>query len=227
MCWVFRWDLEPNLLRLQAELRSGAYRPLPYRQFRSRDPKPRVITVAAYRDRVVHHALCKSLDAALERLLVLDTYACRKGKGTRPALRRAERFTRRFRYSLSLDMCRYFDSIDHQVLLQSLSRLTRDRAYLATLERIVRHAIPGQRPGRGLPIGNLTSQHFANLYLSPVDHLVRDRLAVPGYVRYMADLLLFADDSSSLRRAQAQIVECLDRDLHLELKTEATRLAPV
>ena len=223
----FQWDLEPELLALQAELRSGLYRPRPYRQFRICDPKPRTITVADFRDRVVHHALCAPLEIALERTLIHDTYACRKGKGTRAALLRAARFTRRYRYALSLDVERYFDSIDHECLIRALQRTTRDRPYLETLERIIRHPIPGQWLGRGLPIGNLTSQHFANLYLSPLDHRVRDRLAIGGYLRYMDDMLLFSDDPEALRGAARCIGEFLSTHWRLRLKASATRLVPV
>ena len=221
----FRWRLESELLALEQELREGAYRPQPYTQFHIRDPKPRIITVARYRDRVVHHAICAPLERALEALFIFDTYACRTGKGTLAALERACSFSRKHTYFLKLDIRHYFHSIAHDILLAQLRRLKPDRRYMDLLETVIRHPIPGQKAGRGLPIGNLTSQHFANLYLSSLDHCIKEELCIPGYVRYMDDLLLFGG-GDELHRARNAIERFLREQLCLELKPRATVLAP-
>ena len=108
-----------------------------------------------------------------------------------------------------------------------LARLFKDPPLLALLNRIIEHAPPAAEPGKGLPIGNLTSQHFANLYLGELDHYLKDRLGIKGFLRYMDDLLLFADDKPSLHRWLADIRRFLQATLRLELKEQATLLAPV
>ena len=112
----FVFSLEPNLLRLQEELCSGSYRMRPYRTFVIREPKRRQICAAHFRDRVVHHAICGVLDPIFESSLIGDTFACRRGKGTHSAVRRMQQFSRRFRYVLTCDVRRYFESVDHEVL---------------------------------------------------------------------------------------------------------------
>ena len=223
----FVFDLEPNLLQLQEELRSGSYRMRPYRAFVIREPKRRRICAAHFRDRVVHHAVCGVLDPIFEACLIGDTYACRRGKGTHAAVRRLQRFARRFPYVLMGDVRRYFESVDHEVLKALCRRKLKDKALLSLLDRIIDHPLPGGRPGKGVPIGNLTSQYFANLYLGELDHLVKDRLRLPGYLRYMDDFAVFADGKPRLHRVLAAIREFLPATLRLELREERTFLAPV
>jgi RNA-directed DNA polymerase len=161
----FLFDLEPGLLRLQAALANGTYRPGRYTVFEIRDPKRRRICAAPFRDRVVHHAVYNILEPYLDKRLIFDTYACRTGKGGHAAIHRAQRFARRHRYFLKCDIKRYFESIDHNILKVLLRRIIKDRRLLAILGTIIDHQPPYTELGRGLPIGNLTSQHFANLYL--------------------------------------------------------------
>ena len=151
----FVFDLEPNLLQLQEELRSGSYRMRPYRAFVIREPKRRRICAAHFRDRVVHHAVCAVLDPIFEACLIGDTYACRRGKGTHAAVRRLQRFARRFPYVLMGDVRRYFESVDHEVLKALCRRKLKDKALLSLLDRIIDHPLPGGRSGKGVPIGNL------------------------------------------------------------------------
>ena len=223
----FIFHLEPNLLKLQEELRSGSYRMRPYRAFVIREPKRRRICAAHFRDRVVHHALCATLDPIFEASLIGDTYACRRGKGTHAAVRRLRQFVRRSRYVLMCDVRRYFETVDHEVLKALCRRKLKDKALLSLLDRIIDHPLPCGEPGKGLPIGNLTSQHFANLYLGGLDHFVKDRLRLPGYLRYMDDFAVFADGKPRLHRALAAIREFLRVTLSLELREERTLVAPV
>jgi hypothetical protein len=162
-----------------------------------------------------------------ERGLIFDTYACRVGKGTHAALQRARHFTRRFRYFLKCDIQKYFDSIDHSVLRKIILGKIKDRQLLALLEKIIAHELPGSASGRGLPIGNLTSQHFANLYLSGLDHHLKETLRVPGYVRYMDDFICFSDEKGSLQAILREIRLYLKEQLGLVLKEKVVKIAPV
>jgi len=215
-----------ELARLRTELLDGTYRPGPYEQFGVRDPKPRTISCAPFRDRVVHHAVCDVIAPLFERRFLADSFACREDKGTHRAAARAREFARRFAFVCKLDVRAFFDSVDHEVLLSLLLPLFREARLRSLLERLVRHPFPGQAPGRGLPIGNLTSQWFANLYLDGLDHFVKETLRLPGYVRYMDDLALFADTKAALWAAHDGVAEWLTRERRLQLKTEATRLCP-
>ncbi len=210
----FHFDLERQLWRLHEELEAGTYRPGPYRTFTIHEPKPRLISAAPYRDRVVHHALCNVLEPIWERRFVFDTYACRAGKGTHAAVRRAQDYARRFPYVLKADVRKFFPSIDHEVLKGLLARKVKDPHVLGLAGQIIDHAnsqepslawFPGDdlftpfERRRGLPIGNQTSQFFGNVYLDPLDHFFRDRMGVGGYVRYCDDLLVFGRSSRELR----------------------------
>lgn len=219
---AFRVDLEPELLRLEAELQIGTYRPGAYTSFALRDPKPRIIHVAPFRDRVLHHAICRVLGPILDASLIHDTYACRTGKGSHAAVKRAQFFARRASHVLKCDVRRFFDSVDHQVLETQLAGRIRDARLLQLLSRIIASA----GTDRGLPLGNLTSQYFANSYLSPLDHRVKEVLRIKGYTRYMDDFLLFGE-RNALREALKDIRVFLRDVLRLELKDQVTRLQPV
>jgi len=223
----FLFHPETEALKLQRELLDGSYRPGLYRTFSVSDPKFRTISAADFRDRVVHHALCAVLEPLFERAAIADSYACRPGKGSHAAVKRAQFFTRRSRFFLKLDIRRFFETADHEVLKTSLRRLVKDEKLLALADRIINHGAPGSPPGKGLPIGNLTSQHFANHYLGPLDRFIKEKLRVRGYVRYMDDMLLFADSKNVLREAGRGAGRFLERELKLEIKAGATVLAPV
>ena len=223
----FEFHLENELLALQNDLASGVYQPGTFFTFEVRDPKRRAICAAPFRDRVVHHALCAVLEPHFERRSIADSYACRRGKGTHAAIRRARHFACRHGYFLKCDIRKFFASVDHAVLRTLLGRLFKEKALLDLLDRIIAHAPPDAAPGKGLPIGNLTSQHFANLYLGELDHHIKERLRVKGYLRYMDDFLLFADDKPTLHSLLADIRRFLAERLCLTLKEEATLLAPV
>lgn len=223
----FEFHLEPELLRLQEELQTHRYQPGAFFTFEIRDPKRRQICAAPYRDRVVHHAVCQILEPFFERRLIFDTYACRPGKGTHKAIQRAQEFARRYPYFLKCDVRKYFQSIDHGVLKTLLARLFKDPPLQELLSRIIDHGPPDAAPGKGLPIGNLTSQHFANLYLGELDHYLKERLGVKGYLRYMDDQLLFAEYKPALYEGLAASRDFLRDRLRLELKDQATRIAPV
>lgn len=219
----FLADLEPNVLRLQRELEEGHWQPSPAYTFEIHDPKTRTITAAPFADRVVHHALIDVLEPHLERRMLHESFACRTGKGTHRALIHARQLVRRHAWFLKLDVRKCFESLDHVVVLESFDRVVKDRRALDLLGRIVRS---GGRDGIGLPIGNLTSQWSCNLVLDGLDHHVKEVLRIPGYVRYMDDFALFADDKERLAVAHGEVRAFLEERLRLRLKQEATVFAP-
>ncbi len=223
----FMYRLEPELFQLQRELESGAYRPGPYHTFTIREPKERKIAAATFRDRVVHHAVCAVLEPVFERRFIYDSYACRKDKGSHRAIQRAWAFTRQDGWFLKCDVEKYFDSVDHEILKLRVHRLFKDKRFLDLLERIIDHNAPHNAPGKGLPIGNLTSQYFANLYLDGFDHFIKEQLRVERYVRYMDDFLCFADSKEELQCVLSEVREFMDERLCLRLKTRKCYIAPV
>ena len=223
----FLFQLEPQVLQLESELRAGDYRPRPYRTFEIRAPKPRTISAAAFRDRVVHHALCAELEPALERGAVESSFACRRGKGVLAAIAHAQRFVRRSSYALKLDVRHFFETLSHDVLKRLLARRVREERVRWLCRVFIDAGAPGSAPRRGLPIGNLTSQHFANFYLGPLDRLITRGLRGAGYCRYMDDVLVFGDSKTSLWDWHRQIDELVRVRLDLELKDEITRVLPV
>ncbi len=218
---------EEELAALRADLLSGAWRPGPYGQFRLTDPKPRTISCAPVRDRVAHHALCGVIAPLLEMGFSEDCYACRVGKGTHRAAARARELVRRNAWACKLDIRHYFDSVPHDRLLELLLPIFREKEVCRMIEVIVRQPVPGLPEGRGLPIGNLTSQWFANFYLSGLDHYAKETLKAPGYIRYMDDIVLFADGKTEIWRLHDGVCEWVERERGLEIKGERTVTAPV
>ena len=225
---AYERNLEVNLEALRQELIAGEYRPGGFRQFKVWDPKPRIISCAPVRDRIVHHALCAVITPLLERRFIDGSYACRKGKGSHLACLKARELARRHDYFLKLDVRHYFDSIPHDRLLDILLSMFRESEVKKLIERIVREPLPNLPQGVGLPIGNLTSQWFANAYLDTLDHrIVRDWHVGGRYLRYMDDLLILADTKEECWRLAVEIEEWLKCERALELKSEATIVAPV
>ena len=194
-CSRFNLNLENELLGLQRELLEKTYRHGGYRDFFIYDPKRRLISAAPYRDRVVHHALCNIIEPLFERSFIADTYACRKGKGSHAAVDRYSGYARRYRYVPKCDIQKYFQSIDHEILLARISRKIRCPDTLGLIRETIGSrrdfAFPFHFAGddlftplsreKGIPIGNLTSQFFANVFLDGSDHFVRRGTAVTLY----------------------------------------------
>ncbi len=224
---AFSLTLEANLSELRGELLAGTYRSGAYVQFRVRDPKPRTISCAPVCDRVLHHALCGVITPLLEHGFTEDSYACREGKGTHRACARARELVRSYPWFCKIDVRHYFDSIGHDRLLAVVLPKFRECQVRNLIERIVRQPVPGQIEGRGLPIGNLTSQWFANAYLDGFDHHAKETMRLPGYLRYMDDMVLFAESKAACWLALEDAERWLRDERGLELKAEATRLAPV
>jgi len=212
----FRCSLDDNLVRMRTELLTGDIHTGPYRFFTVRDPKERTICAAPFRDRVLHHAVMNICEPELERYAVDDSYACRPGKGLHRALKRAQHYSRKSSWYLKLDIRKYFDSIHHDTLLQLLSRRIYDKRLMELFTRMTRSY--ETLPGRGIPIGNLLSQHFANFYLGILDHWLLEERKAEGYIRYMDDFIIFAQDRETLKSELAAIEAFLAERLRLTLK---------
>jgi hypothetical protein len=212
----FHRNVEGNLRSIGDALLSGSYAPGPYRFFTIIDPKERRISAAPFRDRVAQHAVMNILDTLFERAQIHHSYACRRNKGTTRAVLAAFHHSKSQTWFLKLDVRKYFDSIDHIILKRQLRRLIADQRVLAALFAIVDSYETS--PGRGLPIGNLTSQYFANHYLSGYDHFALEKLRMGRYVRYMDDMALWACGKESLVEAERALRTFADTQLGLELK---------
>ncbi len=222
----FNFNLEKELLQLKRELESKTYVPATYRYFTIFDPKERTISVAPFRDRVVHHAVVSALEPIFENCFIHDSYATRKGKGTHRAIKRAQQFLKKNRYYLKMDISKYFYSVDHTILLGLIGKKIKDKKLMSLVDRIIRNGDAGRgiSTGKGLPIGNLTSQFFANVYLNPVDHYIKETLQVKAYIRYMDDIVLFSDSKERLKEWFKDIEAFLNHMLGLKLNNRATCL---
>ena len=219
-CLAFRDRLDENLSRLRQELLAGEVAVGDYHYFKVHDPKERLICAAAFRERVLHHALMNVCEPVLERAAIFDSYACRKGKGRLRAVARAQGYARRHRWFLKMDIRKYFDSIHQPTLRGLLGRKFKDPVLLGIFDRIL--GSYHNTLGRGLPIGNLTSQHFANFYLSPLDRFLKEELRCGAYVRYMDDFVVWGGSARELRAVCERVREFLAAELRLELKANTT-----
>lgn len=240
---AFERNLDTELTTLHNELLNESYIPGAYRSFSIHEPKRRKISAAPFRDRVVHHALCSVITPIYERKFIYDSYANRVGKGTHRALDRCTQFMRRYNYVLQCDVQQFFPAIDHAILKAILADTLRCEPTLRLCAKVIdsgvgvltdeydMHYFPGDdllaavRP-RGLPIGNLTSQFWANVYLNDLDQFVKHSLGCKGYVRYVDDFLLFADDKVTLHRWQDEIVHFL-QGLRLTIHENRAHPRPV
>jgi RNA-directed DNA polymerase len=239
----FEYYLTDNLLQLEEELQNQTYQPGPYRHFRITVPKPRRISAAPFRDRVVHHALVQQIEPIFEARFSCDSYACRKGKGTHAALDRCQQFARQYPYVLQCDIVQFFPAVDHAILRNILFQTIADDRTRWLIDRILNSGagvlangydmvyFPGDdlfainRP-RGLPIGNLTSQFWANCYLNELDQFIKRELKCRAFVRYVDDLLLFSHSKKELWAWKQAIVDFLP-GLRLTLHKRSSTVYPV
>jgi retron-type reverse transcriptase len=235
----FGYRLEKNLVTLRRDLANKTYRHGGYREFVINDSKKRLIKAAPFRDRVVHHAVCNIIEPIFERSFIYDSYACRNGKGTHAAVLRLEHFIRSLRggdvlkkdgatianlsasYCLKCDISKYFNSVDHDVLFSLLKREISDEDILWLL-----HEILESNP-QGIPIGNLTSQLFANVYLSELDNFVKRELHERYYLRYMDDFLILSADKKHLREIKILITAFLRDRLKLTMHPKKAEIFPI
>lgn len=241
---LFSDNLESNLIEIQNHLINGTYRVGRYRPFFVYEPKKRLVMALPFRDRVVQWAIYRQLFPLLERQFIDDSFACRKQKGTHKAadrlqywLRQTDRRAERY-YYLKLDVSKYFYRVDHAVLIGILRRKIKDKRLISLLATIInseetKFGLPtGCDPDAiafddwldevGMPIGNLTSQMFANVYLNEVDQFAKHELRLHYYIRYMDDIIILHPDKSYLWEVKAEIERYLNENLHLQLNRKTT-----
>jgi RNA-directed DNA polymerase len=220
----YRENLESNLCALREQILTGKVQVGDYRYFKVHDPKERQICASAFSEQVLHHALMNVCHDYFERAQVFDSYASRPGKGVHAALKRAATFNRPDSWFLKLDVRKFFESIHHDTLKAQLARMFKDYHLLGIFDKIIdsyEAHLPLQGVGgcgRGVPIGNLSSQYFANHYLSGPDHFIKKRLGSQAYVRYMDDMVLWHPEKEWLKNAMHVIEDFVKTRLQLNLK---------
>lgn len=224
---IFERHLEDNLFELHEKLKTKTYQHGPYQSFHVHDPKQRHIHKALVEDRVVHHLLYKFLYDLFDKSFIFDSYSCRLEKGTHKGVLRLEKFTRKVSknytkscWALKCDIKKFFASINHKILLQLLRKKIKDKNIIWLLQQVIDsfHSEHGQ--SKGMPLGNLTSQVFANLYLNELDQFVKHRLKIRWYLRYADDFLILNTDPEALRRCIDTLKQFLADKLGLALHSD-------
>lgn len=219
--YCYNWEVQ--LYRTQQELLDGSFSFGAYHQFMIYEPKERQIMAAPFKDRVVHHAICNILGPILDKPLVSTSYACRKGKGLHKAVKKAFHLYKNSQYHYRLDISKFYYTIDHEILIHMLERKIKDvkligliNLLLSTYSSGLEYYFPFEDDdlfdmirSRGLPIGNLTSQLFANFYLGSLDHYILEDLHNSSYLRYMDDMLIFGNEKEKLKKDRKLIIEKL------------------
>ncbi|MFH0700817.1 MAG: reverse transcriptase domain-containing protein [Candidatus Woesearchaeota archaeon] len=226
----FKSNLYQNLWQLRYELLLQVYQPRPLETFILRDPKTRKISKSNFRDRVVHHALCNIIEPVFEKSFICDSYANRIGKGTLKAIERFDYFKRKVSknnirncFVLKADIKHYFETVDHKILLSIIRRKITNPQVLWLVEVILSNHHT-DRLGKGMPLGNLTSQFFANVYLNELDQFVKHQLRSEYYIRYVDDFLILNKDREVLLEYKAFIEHFLKEHLGLELHPEKSKI---
>lgn len=228
----FEMNLSENLTRISDELKNGTYKISGYYTFEIYDPKHRVIHALHYRDRVVQHCLCDEIISPLvDKKLIYDNAACRIGKGTHFAIQRVSEFMRKFYnkygtngYFLKCDINKFFDNISHPELKQKLAKVINDENIL----KLIYHIIDSYEvsPGKGLPLGNQSSQWFAILYLDSFDRLIKEKLNIKYYSRYMDDCVIIHHDKEYLKKCLKILSDYTENELKLQFNRK-TEIFPI
>jgi len=229
----FRNNLEENLIQIQNELIWQMYEPRPYRTFIVYEPKQRTIYAAAFRDRVVHHAIMNVLEPIWDGLFIGNSYACRKNMGTHEGVAKLDRMLQSAMsggadvYCFKADVAKFFPNINHHILMTIIRRKIKCQKTLALLEKIVfANGDINDPHSKNLPIGNLISQWSANLYLNELDSFAKHQLKARYYIRYMDDFIILHHDKQQLLAWQREIIVFLQDRLALNLNNK-TSIFPV
>ena len=235
----FTLNLAKNLSLLEHQLKIKTYNPSRLNKFVIRDPKTRTIHSSIFRDRIVHHAIINIIRPIYEKRFIYDSFASRKNKGTHIAVKRFEYFINKVSsngrkinkpfnnnsiqgYVLKADVKHYFDTIDHEILINILRKKIKDEDMI-DLIRIILRNFEGKIKGKGLPLGNYTSQFFANVYLNNLDYFVKHRLKAKYYIRYVDDFVILHKDKKVLLKFKDKIEKYL-KNLRLELHPDKSEI---
>lgn len=221
----FSINLEDELLSIRSDLLSGKYTPKPYTSFAVFEPKMRTINAPNFRDRVVHHAILNIIGGDIDKQFIFDSYACRKGKGTHAGVDRAQEFIRKAGrsgrvYALKADILKYFKSVDQSILKGIVSKSVQCHRTMLILNKII------DSRAVGIPLGNLTSQLFANMYLNELDRYVKHHHREKFYIRYMDDFVIISNDKHRLQYLRRDIEEFLNGKLNIKTNSK-TQVFPI
>ncbi len=226
----FEKNLKENLLLLRSELLLKCYRPKELETFIIRDPKTRKISRADFRDRVIHHALCNIIEPIFEKIFIYDSYANRIGKGTMKVMQRFDYFKRKVSknntrncYVLKADIKKYFENVNRDVLFSIIKKKIMDENVLRLVQAIM-SSHKTNEPNKGMPLGNLTSQFFANVYLNELDYFVKHKLKVKHYLRYVDDFVILHSEKSVLEDYKTKINIFLKEYLNIEIHPEKSKV---
>jgi RNA-directed DNA polymerase len=238
---LFEANLKQELNNLKQELELLKYRPKPLKRFIINDPKTRTIHASAFRDRVVYHALVNILEPIYEKIFIYDNFANRKNQGTHKAVIRFENFKRKISknyqlvknaynnnlikgYCLKADIKHYFKTVDHEILLEIIKRKIKDKKVVCLIKQILNNF---DNKIQGMPLGNLTSQFFANIYLNELDYFVKHKLKIKYYLRYVDDFAILHNSKQQLKLWKEQISIYLKEKLRLELHKDKSKIIPL
>lgn len=220
----FGRNLEDNLFDLHHRLQNQTYRHGTYQDFYVQDPKRRHIHKASVADRIVHHLLYNYLYEVFDKTFIYDSYSCRLDKGTHKGVLRLAKFTRKVSknytrpcWALKLDIKKFFASVDHKILKNLIGRKIHDKNILWLIGEIIDSFRLGVEPLRGIPLGNLTSQIFANIYLNELDRFVKNKLKIKYYIRYADDFVILDTEKKNLYPCTSRLEYFLKAKLNLEL----------
>jgi len=232
----FHYNLETNLFALQIDLQGGDYKHGQYRHFETVDNKKRKISVAIIRDRVVHRLLYEKFVEIFDRTFIYDVWSCRAGKGLLGAIERTQKFAQsnKSNFAWRADVKKFFDNIDHNTLKAILAFKIKDDNFARILEEVINsysldNIIDKEGGGKccGIPIGNLTSQIFANIYLNEFDRYVKHSLRIKYYLRYGDDFVIFGKNREELEKIRILCINFLKNWLKLDIKRENDIIIPV
>ena len=221
----FEFNLEDNLFQLHQELRNEIYQHSYYTTFCICDPKLRRIHKASVRDRILHHAVFRILYPIFDKGFIFDSYSCRLGKGTHRAVDRLERFCRQLSknnriniFALKCDIKKFFDSVDQDILMEIIKKKIQDSKVIRLIEKIIRSF--ETEKGKGLPLGNVTNQLFANIYLNELDQFIKHKLKIKYYLRYCDDFIILEESKECLIGLIPLIDNFLKEKLKLTLHSD-------
>jgi len=221
---LFTSELMDNIVALHEDLSNNTYQHGNYQSFYINDPKRRHIHKASVRDRLLHHAIYRQLYPFFDKTFIADSYSCRKNKGMHKAINRFRSFAYEVSQNhtfncwvLKCDIKKFFASIDHNILLLILKQYIPDQDIILLLKNIIKSFHTGNKQDKGLPLGNLTSQLFTNVYMNKFDHWVKHKLKVKYYIRYADDFVFLLQDKASLETIVFDIRNFLKEDLSLTL----------
>jgi len=229
----FSADLERNIISLANDLKAGRYCHGKYKERYISDLKKRLIKIAPFRDRIVHHAICNIIEPIFDKNFVKESFACRTGKGNHRAVLKFKSMMRVFEdgHCLKCDISKYFASIQHNILLDLIKKKIKDEKLVNLVTKVIYSSYDSKMDylGKGsiyagIPIGNLTSQLFANIYLNELDHFIKEVLKEKHYIRYMDDFLIVSPNKIILQKDKCIISKFLKRKLGLTLHSRKANI---